>query len=130
MVSIKNENETHAEEQARFKWKMILEKMDVVDGGDSKESEEMIDSVREEALDVCVSAPDWRPVSTPAVDTTYRILLCTGGPAVQVTGDLDENMEPVSARLESQDWGTPWVEYRKADEAILIEFARCFYFGE
>ena len=62
----------------------------------------------------------------------FRILLCTGGPAVQIVGALSEHCEPESCRLEHQDWGTPWTEYRLSSEdtETLLEYCRCFYFGE
>lgn len=71
----------------------------------------------------------------------YRILLTTGGPALQLTGSLSEYGEPETAELEHQDWGTPWtrsfpyihtkdgVEWDAYQETLLA-FARCFYFGE
>ena len=59
----------------------------------------------------------------------FRILLCTGGPAVQIVGALSEHCEPESCRLEHQDWGTPWTEYRLSSEdtETLLEYCRCFY---
>jgi hypothetical protein len=62
----------------------------------------------------------------------FNILLCTGGPAVRIIGTLSEHGEPESARLEHQDWGTPWTEYRLSGEQqdILLAYCRCFYFGE
>lgn len=83
----------------------------------------------------------------------YRILLSTGGPALQLVGELNESGEPETARLEAQDWFKPWSEVRVAymlgqavfadtlipavrvdamDDATayLLDFARCFYFGE
>lgn len=71
----------------------------------------------------------------------YRILLTTGGQALQLTGSLSEYGEPETAELEHQDWGTPWtrsfpyihtkdgVEWDTYQETLLA-FARCFYFGE
>lgn len=67
----------------------------------------------------------------------YRILLCTGGPAVQIIGELSEYGEPETARLQVQDWFTPWTDFRPLvspdnydSEPILLAYARCFYFGE
>jgi hypothetical protein len=60
----------------------------------------------------------------------FKILLCTGGPAVQIRGELDEDGEPRRAWLEVQDWGKPWTQYFKADQDTLLAYARCFYFGE
>jgi hypothetical protein len=62
----------------------------------------------------------------------YRILLCTGGPAARLIGELGEYGEPASAQLEYQDWFTPWQALRisDGDRETLIRYARCFYFGE
>lgn len=67
--------------------------------------------------------------TTPA---EFKILLCTGGPAVQIIGELDEHGEPEKARLQHQDWGTPWTDFRISgeDADVLLAYARCFYFGE
>ena len=61
----------------------------------------------------------------------YRIVLCTGGPAVQIVGDLDIDREPSTARLQHQDWSTPWTDYRLTaeEEATLLVYARTFYFA-
>jgi len=58
----------------------------------------------------------------------YRILLAWGGPAVQIVGELTSFGEPYSAALQCQEWGTGW-ETVAADEIVLLDFARCFYFG-
>lgn len=72
----------------------------------------------------------------------YQILLCTGGPAVRLVGELGRYSEPETARLEYQDWGTPWMELNNHalgtesmmsyDEmtAVLLSYARQFWFGE
>lgn len=62
----------------------------------------------------------------------YKILLATGGPALRLIGDLTEHGEPETARLEHQDWGTPWTRFmtNADDEDVMLTFARCFYFGE
>ena len=60
--------------------------------------------------------------------THYKILLGTGGPAVQIVGELDEHGEPETAELQGQDWFTPWERTKEQDEDILLQFARFFYF--
>lgn len=74
----------------------------------------------------------WHTPGERSDETEYTILLCTGGPAVRIIGELNEYHEPETARLEHQDWGTPWTEYRLSskDEQILIQYASCFYYGE
>ena len=59
----------------------------------------------------------------------YNILLTTGGPALRIFGQLNHYGEPETAELQMQDWGTYWERY-PALEATLLDFARCFYFGE
>jgi hypothetical protein len=102
-------------------------------------------AIQEDALTVEVRGP-WVPadryhpqsndLDTPA---EYRILLCTGGPAVQIVGDLSEHGEPVTAVMQVQDWFLPWTDYvpridgkpdRDATQDIMLAYARCFYFGE
>lgn len=97
---------------------------------DGKES--AYDAIREYALSVEVASA-WRAVGEDEQKPDqYRIVLCYGGPAVQIVGTLNQYMEPTAARLEHQDWGTQWEVYRldEEQEATLLAFAGCFYFGE
>jgi len=59
----------------------------------------------------------------------FLILLCTGGPACRIRGELD-NGSPYRAWLEYQDWGTPWTQYFDAEQDTLLAYAQNFYFGE
>jgi hypothetical protein len=74
---------------------------------------------------------DWQSIGQDLEPTQYRLLLCTGGPAVQVVGDLDEAGDPCTARLQRQDWLTPWedVTLTEPEEEMLIWFAQSFYWG-
>lgn len=60
----------------------------------------------------------------------YQILLCTGGPAVRIKGDLDQFNQPDTAEIEYQDWFTGWEWFHETEEDILLEYARCFYYGD
>lgn len=62
----------------------------------------------------------------------YEILLCTGGPAVRIRGTLDNDGQPQDARLEYQDWGTPWIEYtfHLPLRPTLLAYAQQFYYGD
>ena len=79
----------------------------------------------------------WHTVGDKTGDTEYRILLTTGGPALQVWGELNGYGEPENAVLQMQDWGVPWrevwpcevAEMDKARDALLW-FASRHYFGE
>jgi hypothetical protein len=60
----------------------------------------------------------------------YRILLCWGGPAARIIGELDDRNEPYSAKLQYQDWFTEWMNYALTDteEETLIKYAQQFPF--
>jgi hypothetical protein len=81
---------------------------------------------------------DWRKANATNANTKpteYRILLYTGDPAIQIRGTLSGHGEPQTARLEVQDWSTPWATFWPAQheqtyiEATLLAYARCFWFG-
>jgi len=61
----------------------------------------------------------------------YKILLCTGGPAVRIVGYLNEYGRPKNAFVEHQDWNEPWrrVVLSKEEPEAVIEYARHFYYG-
>ena len=61
----------------------------------------------------------------------YEILLSTGGPAVRITGPLNQWDEPDDAFLQCQDWGTPWqpVALDHDTQLALQDFAQNFWFG-
>jgi hypothetical protein len=60
----------------------------------------------------------------------YKILLCWGGPAVQIVGMLDDANQPYSARLQYRDWFTEWTNYplTDAEEETLLKYAQQFSF--
>ena len=65
--------------------------------------------VVEDALEVKVKS-DWHQLGQDPELGEFMILLCTGGPAVRIIGEL-EGDQPMSAKLQSQDWFTPWTDY-------------------
>lgn len=70
----------------------------------------------------------------PFKPAEFRILLCTGGPAVQITGELSEHGEPEAEtiQLQGQDWFQPWQNAVISDEdrQVLARYVQCFHFGE
>ena len=102
--------------------------------GDCKDRDDAEQRIHEDPLSVEVRS-DWLEIGSFAREprmqpAEFRILLATGGPAVRIIGELDANCEPTSARLQAQDWFLPWTDYRDADESVLLDYCRCFYFGE
>lgn len=87
------------------------------------------ESISEDPLSV-ETRSGWHAPGEEAEDEEFCILLCTGGPAVRIVGDLGRYGEAHSARLEYQDWGTPWTEYigdhHSSNVAILQEYANYF----
>jgi len=73
---------------------------------------------------------DWHSLGETLEASEFRILLCTGGPAAQIRGELDEHNEPCRAWIEYQDWGTTWTRFFDAEQETLLDYCRQFYFGE
>lgn len=96
--------------------------------GDQDEARETIE---QDALSVEVRT-GWHVPGQASKPDEYRILLTTGGPAVQIVGDLSEYGEPDTARLEVQDWFTQWETFATSsdDDDALMAYAQCFYFGD
>lgn len=80
--------------------------------------------ISEDPLSVQVRS-GWKDLGEELEPEEYAILLCTGGPAVRIIGELDKG-EPSNARIEYQDWGTSWTEYFPAPEetGALLTYAR------
>lgn len=86
--------------------------------------------IQEDPLCVELRSGWYTPGSEPEPEE-YTILLCTGGPACRIIGDLDERGDPRTARIEHQDWFTPWTEYRmdSEEESDVVTYARQFMFS-
>lgn len=97
-------------------------------GADGCENEDDArEVIQNDPLEVMVRS-DW---TTPGEDLTpseFMILLCTGGPAVRIMGELSQHGEPDRAWLEYQDWSTPWTRYCGAESDVLVEYASHFIF--
>jgi len=84
--------------------------------------------IQESALDFQVRS-DWASPGEPLEAAEFCILLCTGGPAVRIVGELNRG-ELCRAWLEYQDWGTPWTQWFGADSDTLCQYAANFFFGD
>lgn len=98
--------------------------------GDCADRDDAEKRIHEAPLSIEVRS-DWYSVGDdqPA-PSEFNILLGTGGPATRIIGELDERGQPTLARLQTQDWGTPWTDYLDGDSEMLLTYCRCFYFGE
>ena len=99
--------------------------------------------IHESALSVQVRSGWFNPGQEQPPIEEFEILLCTGGPAVRIVGDLDNNGQPDSPRIEHQDWETPWTVWAPAFDPgphimgdinrfseTLLAFCNQFYLGD
>lgn len=100
---------------------------DGTNGDDTADAIE--EAAREEALSVEFRCSQWQTSATDMDADQCRVLLSWGGPALQIVGSFDAHRGMTTARLEYQDWGTPWTEYMGADEDALLWFAGLFCLG-
>lgn len=107
----------------------LAELEEAANGNDSED--EAREAIQNDALEVQVRS-DWHTPSTLSDSASeFYILLCTGGPAVRIMGELDDNCYPCRAWIEYQDWGTPWTHAVSViDQDVLLQYCRQFYFGE
>ena len=97
-----------------------------------RDSDETYDVIREEIQQSALSLQvrsDWEELGTDLEPGELCILLSTGGPALRIVGDLGRFNCPKDCRMEYQDWGTPWTEYRAIGSAVLDSWAAQFYWG-
>lgn len=100
------------------------------DREDYHDEDKARESITEDPLSVQVRS-GWANSPQEMEAEEFEILLCTGGPACRIVGELDRN-EPDRARIEYQDWFTPWVELvdiTSQEREALLTYARQFYFG-
>jgi len=136
-MSTSEQDTERAEEQAKAQLECIRELVAALEEAEAdigdrtgEERDEARQAIEEDALSVEVRS-DWHEIGGDSDPDEYCILLCTGGPAVRIVGRLNQYSEPESARLEYQDWFTEWQELilSSEDDATLLTYAQCFYFG-
>lgn len=104
----------------------------VNDSNEKDDEDSAREAIQNDALDVQVRS-DWhQPGSADNSASEFSILLCTGGPAVRIIGELDQYQQPYRAWIEYQDWGTPWtmLDSTYINQATLLQYCQQFYFGE
>jgi hypothetical protein len=121
-------NNEGAKDQARLQLESIIE---MVDNLETAMEEEARIAIQESPLEISVRS-NWHAPGETGHSIEWKILLCTGGPAVRIRGHLDGYDYPESVILEYQDWFTEWREYplTEEQEEKLLRYAHEFYFGE
>ena len=124
----------HGLEEARSQFEKIARLVLALRSADVFAREDAEKRIHEDALKVMIRS-SWHEPGRDSADVPieYCIVLCSAGPTVRIVGDLNKHGEPVSARIEHQDWFYPfetWVGNCGSAEKILLAYARCFNFGE
>jgi hypothetical protein len=99
------------------------------EAGDCADQDEARQRIQEDPLSVEVRG-GWDVVGGDTSPAEFRIVLCTGGPHVEIRGDLDGYGIPHRAWLQYQDWGTPMSQFFMVEQSTLLEYCQEFYFGE
>ena len=96
--------------------------------GECSDADDARQRIEEDALSVEVRS-DWCAPGEQMTAGEFRILLCTGGPHVELIGDLDQYQQPDRVRVLYKDWGESG-ELFDFDRETVLEYCRVFYFGE
>ena len=94
----------------------------------SQEEDDLQQAIHEYPLSLEFRS-DWHTAGEEPELAEYKLLICTGGPAVQITGRCDQYGCAETATLQHQDWGTPWTDVYGlsiASEKNLLWFAQQF----
>lgn len=99
-------------------------------GSDSLE--EAVDAIHSDALSIEVRSGWCSPGSLEdAQAEEFRIVLSTGGPHVELRGELDNYGEPCNVGVYYKDWAEGGELPLTSDEhEIVLTYCRQFYFGE
>ena len=132
------EKDNHAQEQAKAQLESIVEMMKAWDTAIKEEDNDKQDAAQQAIQEdpLCIEVRGgWHTPDNPEQGgeaEEYKILLCTGGPAVQIMGELDQYNKPRTATLQYQDWFLPWTNYTctSKERETLLAYANQFYFGE
>jgi hypothetical protein len=126
-----NTTDERAVSQARSQLDTICELVAVYRSVNEKGDDDSgaLQQIYQNGLAVSVRS-NWQEPGSRFEPSEYQVLLCWGGPSCRIIGDLAGG-DPVTARLEYQDWFTPWEELQisATETETLIDFARFFYFG-
>ena len=101
----------------------------------SWEEEEEIEQTKESILNSALSVEfrsGWTSNPNDIELEEFKILLTWGGPALRVIGDLNQYKEPENIKMQYQDWGTCWTDFKITEnqQEALNWFCNCFYFGD
>lgn len=130
LEELRTERNSLTEEELRD-WPYSGELSELEDSaGECVNQEDAQQTIYDDPLSVQIRS-GWYAPGQEGQAEEFEILLCAGGPAVRIMGELDEHNQPSRAYMQYQDWGTPWIDYyEEGCGAACLEYAKQFYFGE
>jgi hypothetical protein len=96
------------------------------EAGECADSDEAREIVQNDPLSVEVRS-GWASATDTMTAEEFRIVLCTGGPHVEIRGELHLGT-PSRAWMMYQDWGTPLTQYFDVEGSTLLAYCQEFYF--
>lgn len=95
--------------------------------GDCESEEEAYQAIDEDPLSVEVRS-GWTSPGEDMTPEEFRILLCFGGPNVEIRGDIDHRGDPCSPRIIYSWWGDSGSIYG-FDSAVVLRYCSRFIFS-
>lgn len=89
------------------------------------DADEARDRIMEDPLSV-ETRSGWISAGEEMRPEEYRIVLCTGGPHVEIVGDLDQHGAPCRVRIVYRGWGDSG-ELFDFDRAAVLAYAQQFF---
>lgn len=89
------------------------------------DADEARDRIMEDPLSI-ETRSGWVSVGEEMIPEEYRIVLCTGGPHVEIVGDLDQHGAPCRVRIVYRDWGESG-ELFDFDHDAVLAYAQQFF---
>lgn len=121
---VKNQNQRINEWKAENQEELDALKLEAGEFADGDEARE---NLQNDPLSVEVRS-GWDVVGGDLSAAEFRIVLCTGGPHVEIRGELNDGA-PSRAWMMYQDWGTPLTQYFDVEGSTLLAYCQEFYFG-
>ena len=122
----------HAEQQANTQLESIVQMIAALRvAADDEQRDTAQTRIQEDPLSIEVRSAWYQPGEPGVRPNEFKILLCTGGPAVRIIGQLNAHGEPEQAQIEHQDWFTPWTplpHITEEENTALLDYCRHFYF--
>ena len=133
MKTTLKEKEDHGKNQAKAQIASIVEMVAALDTENDEDRESAQETIQNDPLSVEVRE-SWHALGQNEIPNEipaeFKILLCWGGPVVQIIGELSEHGQPENPQLQYQDWFTGWTDHPLTDEEqdALQTYCEQFYF--